>query len=371
MLRRGPDRGAATRRSARVSSRPASETGGAGRYPVDCRHTCPERPGACSPSTGLPRRSKPRELPVAQGPHGAGCLRRLNEVSRAVSQHAEREEREEFRALRIVVSLPALRKPPALDRRRRAPPGVPLPRRGRGRLHDRGDLPPPWLPPAPHRHHRAPGGRPGTLTPRRSRGPVPAPFNVAAPRPGAAPPGRAARPGRARLDGRTAPAAAAVRAETPPPDAEVVDAVGVPGLLGVTGRLAQVPYLGERQVHGRGRTGYGCGLRRRPATTRPRRPVRAVPCRTPHLGSHRRTATVPPVRRSPGSTPQVPTRPSHSHPSTWHSSGRHGATVPPPRVQPIKGLEPAGLGRCCWMAPRCRTRALRGLRPSARSARAT
>ncbi|WP_306187334.1 MULTISPECIES: hemerythrin domain-containing protein [unclassified Streptomyces] len=43
------------------------------------------------------------------GPDGAGYLRRLNEVRRAVSQHAAREEREEFKALRKAVSPSRLR----------------------------------------------------------------------------------------------------------------------------------------------------------------------------------------------------------------------------------------------------------------------
>ncbi|MER6524038.1 hemerythrin domain-containing protein [Streptomyces sp. NPDC001508] len=38
------------------------------------------------------------------GPDGVGYLRRLNEVRRAVSRHAAREEREEFRALRKALS---------------------------------------------------------------------------------------------------------------------------------------------------------------------------------------------------------------------------------------------------------------------------
>jgi Hemerythrin HHE cation binding domain len=53
-----------------------------------------------------------KELLIAlwrTGPDGAGYLRRLNEVRRAVTQHAAREEREEFRALRKAVSLPRLR----------------------------------------------------------------------------------------------------------------------------------------------------------------------------------------------------------------------------------------------------------------------
>lgn len=43
------------------------------------------------------------------GPHAAGYLRRLNEVRRAVTRHAAREEREEFRALRRVLSPNRLR----------------------------------------------------------------------------------------------------------------------------------------------------------------------------------------------------------------------------------------------------------------------
>ncbi|MEU0112634.1 hemerythrin domain-containing protein [Streptomyces bobili] len=43
------------------------------------------------------------------GPHATGYLRRLNEVRRAVTRHAAREEREEFRALRRVLSPTRLR----------------------------------------------------------------------------------------------------------------------------------------------------------------------------------------------------------------------------------------------------------------------
>jgi hypothetical protein len=53
-----------------------------------------------------------KELLIAlwrTGPDGAGYLRRLNDVRRAVTQHAAREEREEFQALRKAVSLPRLR----------------------------------------------------------------------------------------------------------------------------------------------------------------------------------------------------------------------------------------------------------------------
>ncbi|MEW2512703.1 hemerythrin domain-containing protein [Streptomyces sp. NPDC046870] len=53
-----------------------------------------------------------KELLIAlwrTGPHGTGYLRRLNEVRRAVTRHAAREEREEFQALRKAVSLPRLR----------------------------------------------------------------------------------------------------------------------------------------------------------------------------------------------------------------------------------------------------------------------
>ncbi|MFS4093823.1 hemerythrin domain-containing protein [Streptomyces sp. AF1A] len=53
-----------------------------------------------------------KELLVAlwhTGPDGTGYLRRLNEVRRAVTRHAAREEREEFRALRQAVSAPRLR----------------------------------------------------------------------------------------------------------------------------------------------------------------------------------------------------------------------------------------------------------------------
>ncbi|MGR6974813.1 hemerythrin domain-containing protein [Streptomyces cynarae] len=43
------------------------------------------------------------------GPNGAGYLRRLNQVRRAVARHAAREEREEFAALRKAVSPARLR----------------------------------------------------------------------------------------------------------------------------------------------------------------------------------------------------------------------------------------------------------------------
>ncbi|MFJ8787770.1 hemerythrin domain-containing protein [Streptomyces sp. NPDC102462] len=43
------------------------------------------------------------------GPDGAGYLRQLNEVRRAVSRHAAREEREEFKALRKAISPSRLR----------------------------------------------------------------------------------------------------------------------------------------------------------------------------------------------------------------------------------------------------------------------
>lgn len=43
------------------------------------------------------------------GPHGAGYLRRLNEVRRAVTRHAAREEREEFAALRQALTPARLR----------------------------------------------------------------------------------------------------------------------------------------------------------------------------------------------------------------------------------------------------------------------
>ncbi|WP_225833570.1 hemerythrin domain-containing protein [Streptomyces sp. NK08204] len=43
------------------------------------------------------------------GPDGAGYLRRLNEARRAVTQHAAREEREEFKALRKAISPSRLR----------------------------------------------------------------------------------------------------------------------------------------------------------------------------------------------------------------------------------------------------------------------
>ncbi|MEU2052419.1 hemerythrin domain-containing protein [Streptomyces bungoensis] len=43
------------------------------------------------------------------GPGGAGYLRRLNEARRAITRHAAREEREEFRALRRAVSAARLR----------------------------------------------------------------------------------------------------------------------------------------------------------------------------------------------------------------------------------------------------------------------
>lgn len=53
-----------------------------------------------------------KELLIAlwrTGPDGAGYLRRLNEVRRAITQHAAHEEREEFQALRKAVGLPRLR----------------------------------------------------------------------------------------------------------------------------------------------------------------------------------------------------------------------------------------------------------------------
>ncbi|MEU6775070.1 hemerythrin domain-containing protein [Streptomyces sp. NPDC046759] len=53
-----------------------------------------------------------KELLIAlwrTGPDGAGYLRRLNEVRRTVSQHAAREEREEFAALGKAVSPARLR----------------------------------------------------------------------------------------------------------------------------------------------------------------------------------------------------------------------------------------------------------------------
>ncbi|QTD96340.1 hemerythrin domain-containing protein [Streptomyces cyanogenus] len=43
------------------------------------------------------------------GPDGPGYLRRLNEARRVITQHAAREEREEFTALRRAVSVPRLR----------------------------------------------------------------------------------------------------------------------------------------------------------------------------------------------------------------------------------------------------------------------
>ncbi|MGW3354360.1 hemerythrin domain-containing protein [Streptomyces bungoensis] len=43
------------------------------------------------------------------GPGGTGYLRRLNEARRAITRHAAREEREEFRALRRAVSASRLR----------------------------------------------------------------------------------------------------------------------------------------------------------------------------------------------------------------------------------------------------------------------
>ncbi|MER7838073.1 hemerythrin domain-containing protein [Streptomyces sp. NPDC096040] len=60
----------------------------------------------------LAEEKQAKELLIAlwrTGPNGTGYLRRLNEVRRAVSQHAAREEREEFQALRKAVSVPRLR----------------------------------------------------------------------------------------------------------------------------------------------------------------------------------------------------------------------------------------------------------------------
>ncbi|MEV5385468.1 hemerythrin domain-containing protein [Streptomyces sp. NPDC052721] len=53
-----------------------------------------------------------KELLIAlwrTGPDGRGYLRRLNEARRMITQHAAREEREEFKALRQAVSVPRLR----------------------------------------------------------------------------------------------------------------------------------------------------------------------------------------------------------------------------------------------------------------------